>query len=210
MFFKLSSEPASRKFGFDLGKPIDRVFIEDFLQRNSADIKGCTGEIGYNEYTQKFGKSVERSIIIDSKKTEVSELILDLSNESTVPPALLDCLIITQTLNFIYDFHAAIRGIHKILKPGAVCLCTVAAITQVSQYDDQRWGDFWRFNPRGISRAFEDVFGAPGVKMKVYGNLLSAISLLDGRPSEKLSREELFREDPDYPIIITLAARKNV
>jgi hypothetical protein len=208
MFLKLRSKPASRQFGFDLGKPIDRIYIEDFLARNKSFIKGNAGEIAYNEYTKKFGTGVERSIIIDSKKTEASDIILDLANASTIPEQLLDCFIITQTLNFIYDFHSAIKGIHKILKPHGVCLCTVAGLSQVSQFDDQRWGDYWRFNPRGISRAFEEVFGKENINVKVYGNLISAISLLDGRPSEKLSKEDLFKEDPDYPMIIAIAAVK--
>src|SRR4051812_39625783 len=100
MFLKFRSSPASRQFGFDLGKPIDRIYIEDFLAAHRSHIRGIAGEIAYNEYTQKFGTAVERSVIIDSKKTEVSELILDLADETRIPEHLLDCFIITQTLNF--------------------------------------------------------------------------------------------------------------
>ncbi|TIX96711.1 MAG: hypothetical protein E5V18_27200, partial [Mesorhizobium sp.] len=43
--------PMSRSFGYDRGKPIDRYYIENFLQLNAADIHGRVLEIGDNSYT---------------------------------------------------------------------------------------------------------------------------------------------------------------
>jgi len=38
-------QPISRVFGFDRGTPIDRVYIENFLEKNKNLIKGVVCEI---------------------------------------------------------------------------------------------------------------------------------------------------------------------
>src|SRR6185503_1474005 len=47
--------PVSRTFGYDRGLPVDRYYIESFLERNRRDIDGRTLEIGDDEYTRRFG-----------------------------------------------------------------------------------------------------------------------------------------------------------
>ena len=47
--------PISRKFGFDRGLPIDRYYIERFLERHASDIHGRVLEIAFNMYTLRFG-----------------------------------------------------------------------------------------------------------------------------------------------------------
>ena len=95
-----------------------------------------------------------------------------------------------------------------MLKPGGVVLATVAGISQVSRYDADRWGHFWSFYPQGIELAFKKVFGDENVEMQAFGNSLAAISFLKGIAQEELSKEELDFYDPDYPVSITICARK--
>ncbi len=47
--------PFSEKFGYDRGGPIDRYYIEHFLNEYSSTIKGRVLEIGDNAYTLKYG-----------------------------------------------------------------------------------------------------------------------------------------------------------
>src|SRR5688572_17693927 len=47
--------PISRRFGYDRGKPIDRVYIEQFLALHAGDVRGRTLEIGDDAYTRRFG-----------------------------------------------------------------------------------------------------------------------------------------------------------
>ena len=47
--------PISKEWGFDRGLPIDRYYIERFLQRHAADIRGRVLEVGDNAYTRRFG-----------------------------------------------------------------------------------------------------------------------------------------------------------
>ena len=48
--------PVSRSWGFERGKPIDRVYIEKFLQNASKDLQGASDilEVGSDDYSRKF------------------------------------------------------------------------------------------------------------------------------------------------------------
>lgn len=202
-------EPVSRVFGFDRGTPIDRIYIEDFLSKNRNLIKGVVCEIGEDTYARKFGVNLQKIEILsytpDNKKATI---IGDLTNFTTLPKETINCFICTQTLNFIYDFKTAIKGIYYMLKHGGVVLATVAGISQISRYDMDRWGDYWRFTDLSMRKAFGEVFGVDNVEVEIYGNVLAATAFLQEISAEKLTREELFYKDPDYQIIIGIKAIK--
>jgi hypothetical protein len=44
-------KPFSTEFGYDRGGPVDRYYIENFLKKESGNIKGRALEIGDNEYS---------------------------------------------------------------------------------------------------------------------------------------------------------------
>jgi len=202
-------QPISRIFGFDRGTPIDRVYIEHFLNKNKYLIKGVVCEIAENTYSRKFGTNVEKYEILHyTKENKNATIIGDLTNIHTLPEATIDCFILTQTLNFIYDFKQAIKGIYHMLKVGGVALVTVAGISQISRYDYDRWGDYWRFTDLSIKKAFEEIFGEGNVEVETYGNVLSAIAFLHGISAEELTYDELFYKDEDYQVIICIKAVK--
>ncbi len=202
-------KPISRVFGFDRGTPIDRVYIENFLEKNKQRIKGVVCEIAENTYSKKFGTNVEKYEILHYVSDNKNATIIgDLTNIATLPEEKIDCFIVTQTLNFIYDFKSAIKGLHHMLKRGGVALVTVAGISQISRYDMDRWGDYWRFTDLSIKKAFEEVFGKGNVEVETYGNVLAATAFLHGISAEELTSEELFYKDKDYQIIIALKVLK--
>ena len=88
-------------------------------------------------------------------------------------------------------------------------LATVSGISQVSRYDADRWGHYWSFYPQGIDESFKKVFGADAVQVNSFGNSLSAASFLKGIAAEELKSEELDYFDRDYPVTITIIARKS-
>jgi len=47
--------PLSREFGFDRGAPVDRRYIEGFLTRHAADVRGRVLEVKDAAYTRRFG-----------------------------------------------------------------------------------------------------------------------------------------------------------
>jgi len=203
--------PISRNFGFDRGNPVDRYYIEKFLQNHSADIQGGVLEIGDDSYTRKYGgKKVTKSDVlhVNLQKPDVT-IIADLTRADHIPPDIFDCFILTQTLQFIYDPKAAITTIYRILKPGGVLLATFPGISQVAHPGImEQWQDHWRFTLNSARRMFSEIFPAANLEVQAYGNVLVAAALFYGLAAEELSREELDYQDLDYPVIIAVRAQK--
>jgi hypothetical protein len=204
-----SVKPISTVFGLNRGTPIDRYYIEKFLAANRDLIKGRVLEISDNTYTKKFGgPDVTSDILHYSKDNHAATIIGDLTKPETLPANSMDCFICTQTFNFIYDFQSAIKGTHYLLKDGGTLLATMAGLCQISQYDMERWGDFWRFTSRSATEAFGNVFGKENIKVGHHGNVLASVGLLHGVSLEELTPQELDVVDPTYQIVITVTATK--
>jgi SAM-dependent methyltransferase len=135
-------------------------------------------------------------------------LVGDLANAQHIASDSFDCIILTQTLQFIYDFRAALGHLHRILKPGGKLLATVPGISQISRYDMERWGEFWRFTSLSARRLFEETFSNGNVTVQAYGNVLAAIAFLEGIGQSELKQEELDCRDDDYELVITVRAVK--
>ncbi len=203
--------PVSTLFGYDRGQPIDRYYIENFLLQHKNDIYGRVLEIGDNAYTKKFGGSrVKQSDILHAVEGNPSATIVaDLAQADNIPSDTFDCIILTQTLQFVYDLPSAINHLHRILKPDGVLLATVPGISQISRYDMDRWGEFWRFTTQSAQRLFEKEFAEKNVEVRAYGNVLIAIAFLHGLAAEELKPEHFEYQDPDYQVLITVRAVKS-
>jgi SAM-dependent methyltransferase len=198
--------PISRGYGYGRGRPIDRYYIENFLQRESRHIRGNVLEIGENTYTVKFGNGVTRSEILHvSDSVEEATYVDDLAKGATLPSNRFDCVILTQTLHLIYDMKAALATIYRILKPGGVLLATVPGITQIS---DDEWNStwYWSLTTNSAKRVFAEVFYPGLVEVAAYGNVLAATSFLQGLADSELTTAELDYLDPEYPVTVTIKA----
>jgi SAM-dependent methyltransferase len=207
-------EPISRNWGDERGRPIDRYYIEGFLERHSADIKGRVLEVGDNEYTLRFGgaKVSQSDVLHVSEGNPQATIVGDLAAGDNIPAGAFDCVILTQTLQLIYDLRAAIRTLHRVLKPGGVVLATVPGITPVSHEDGDTWGDYWHwsFTPLSARRLFEEQFPRENVQVETHGNVLVSISFLHGLAWEEMRQKELDHRDRDYPMLMTVRAVKPV
>jgi SAM-dependent methyltransferase len=204
----LPADPASRKFAFDRGTPIDRLLIERFLERHAADIRGRVLEIGARGYTMQYGgERVTRSDVLHAVAgNPEANIVGDLATGKGLVWGVYDCLLLTQTLHVIYDIRATVRNIHRMLKPGGVALVTFPGISQISRYDAERWGDFWRMTPQGAKRLFAEAFPAKGVSVEFSGNVRLAAAYLYGLAAEEIPPSALMECDPDYPLLICLRA----
>jgi len=202
--------PVSRTFGLDRGACIDRYYIEAFLSRYAADIRGHVLEIGDDSYTRKFGagRVAQSDVLHLQAGNPTATLTGDLTSATHIPSDTFDCIILTQTLQFIYDVRAALSHLHRILKPGGILLATIPGISQISRYDMERWGDYWRFTTLSTRRLFEEIFPKSNVTVQAYGNVLTAIAFLEGLAVKELKREEIDHLDADYELIITVRAKK--
>ena len=204
--------PASRVFGLDRGQPVDRHYIEIFMQDCSADIRGRVLEIGKPIYTNKFGgdRVAHSDVLHVLPGNPQATMIGDLATGQGIPEDTFDCMILTQTFLCIYDVRAAIANAHAALKPGGVLLASFPGISQISRYDMDRWGDYWRFTDASTRRLFGEAFGVENVKIRTFGNVLAACAYLHGLASYELKRKELAYHDPDYQVVIAVRATKPV
>jgi SAM-dependent methyltransferase len=203
--------PISPIFGFDRGLPIDRYYIERFLHVNASDIRGRTLELGDATYTRRFGGAqVDRADVLHvTAGSPEATIIADLTNAGHVPSDSFDCIIFTQSLQMIYDFHAALETLHRILRPGGVLLLTTHGISKIGRRlgrDD--WGEYWHFTAQSIEALMTQHFPGASVQVTSYGNVLSAVGFLHGLAAEELSEDELNHPDPDFEVIITARAQK--
>jgi Methyltransferase domain len=195
--------PISQTFGLDRGTPIDRFYIEQFLLQNANSIHGRVVEIAENTYTRKFGKHVEKSEILHvDSQFETATIVADLSEPNSLPENVADAFICTQTLNFIYDVRKAILGIHKILKPKGKALITVAGLSQISRFDMDRWGDYWRFTDKSLCLLLSEVFGKDNVDVYIFGNAYSATLFLQGIAIEETDVNKITAQNTDYQMIL--------
>jgi len=203
-------QPFTRSFGYDRGQPIDRYYINQFLAKNSVAISGHVVEIGDDRYTRRFGTgAVTRSDVLDQDHPDSTPTIIaDLTNADHVPSDTFDCIIITQTLQFIYDINAAVGTLYRILKPGGVLLASIPSLSAICRYDMDRWGDYWRLTSAAASKLFATYFGDENVQVEAHGNVLVAAAFLYGMAAEELSAEELNFKDQDLEVLITLRAVK--
>lgn len=203
-------QPITRSFGYERGQPIDRYYIEKFLSKHEGDIAGRVVEIGDDRYTQQFGGAkVTYSDVLDHDHPDSSPTITaDLASAPHVPSDAFDCIIVAQTLQFIYNVQAAVNTLHRILKPGGVLLASLPSLSPICRYDMDRWGDYWRFTSAASKRLFGDMFGNKNVQVEAHGNVLVSTAFLYGMASQDLTAEELDFYDRDYESLICVRAVK--
>jgi len=193
-------EPVSARWGFDRGRPIDRYFIEKFLQKHTADVKGYCLEVMNDAYIRKIGADrVSASEVLDINAQNPNATIIgDLTDPSTLKLYAFDCFILTQTLPVIYDGNAVIRNSYAALKPGGVLLITVPAMSRYSPHPE----DYWRFTDKSLERLIADNTDSDDYEIEMHGNLVCSIGFLIGAASRELEPSELEYYDPRFPIVI--------
>ncbi len=198
--------PISRKFGFDRGLCIDRYYIERFLSRHAADIHGRVLEVADNAYTQQFGgdRVVQSDVLHAEPGNKRATIVGDLTKPEALPVAAFDCVILTQTLQHVYDVRGALASVRSTLRSGGVALCTVPGISQISRYDMDRWGDFWRFTTLSLRRLCEEAFPGDEHDVRCWGNVRAAAAFLQGLCVADVGEAGLLDADADYQMLLTM------
>ena len=205
--------PISRDWGDDRGGPVDRYYVTSFLERHREDVHGRVLEIAEDVYAKWFGGDrVTRIDVLEYTKGEHprATFVGDLTDAPHIPSDAFDCVILTQTLQLIYDLEAAVGTVYRILRPGGVALVTLPGITPVNRQDSESWGNYWcwSFTARSARMLFEKHFAPGDIEIETFGNVLTSAAFLYGLGRGELTRAELDHHDPDYEMLITLRARK--
>jgi SAM-dependent methyltransferase len=204
--------PISPIFGFERGRAIDRYYIEAFLDEQRLDIKGRVLELGDPSYTKRFGddRVTQSDVLHVVAGNPIATVVADLTQADHVPSDAFDCIIFTQSLQMIYDMKAALRTLHRILKPGGVLLVTSAGIAKIGRRlgrDD--WGEYWHLTTQSMHALFAETFPGADVRVASRGNVLAATAFLHGLATEELSPAELDHTDPDFEVLVTARVQKS-
>jgi SAM-dependent methyltransferase len=200
--------PISPVFGFDRGTPIDRYYIERFLTQNAKDIRGHVLEAADNYYTFRFGGArVERSDVINLEANPRATIVGDLTQSEILPEDTYDCILLTQTLHYLFDMRAGVATLHRALKPGGVLLVTMSGISAV---DVGEWGSTstWSVTIPVVRQLLRERFKPESVSVEAHGNILLATASLHGIAVEELDPAALDINDPRYPIVVVARAVK--
>jgi SAM-dependent methyltransferase len=201
--------PISPHFGYDRGKPVDRRYIENFLSYNAGHIKGRVLEVADNAYTLRYGGArVLSSDVLDiDERNPRATLVGDLAEGHNFPSEAFDCIVLTQTLQFVFNVHKAVVTLHRMLKPGGVLLLTVPGVTSIDSGEGgASW--YWSLSQAAVSRLLSRNFGEANIDVTTYGNVLAAVAFLYGLAEDELRPTELEARDPQYPVIVAARAIK--
>ena len=93
------------------------------------------------------------------------------------------------------------------MQPGGVLLATFSGISQTYEDGWQAcW--YWSFTTPSARLLFNEAFGENNVTVEAFGNVLAAVSFLEGLASQELTRDELDTRDSGYDVTITVRAMK--
>jgi SAM-dependent methyltransferase len=202
--------PVSKAWGWDRGLPVDRFYIEQFLAPRAGAMHGRVLEIGDNEYTLRYGASrvEQRDVLHAAEGNPKASFVADLSDAPQVPSDAFDCIICTQTIHVIPDTRAAVRTLHRVLKPGGTLLATLPGVSRIYHDEHGPWADYWRFTSHSARWLFEQCFEPGEIEIVTFGNVLTASAFLFGLAAEELTAEELNYHDELYQVLIGVRATR--
>jgi hypothetical protein len=141
--------PVSRQFGWDRGGlPVDRYYIEAFLERHAADIAGRVLEARDDAYTRKYGgaRVTRADVLHPTADNPKATIVTDLTCADDIPGNASTASCSPRLLHpgrpgrgpTIHGFFG--RAVSRSSHPG-------------HQPDHpirwERWGDYWRFTTVG-------------------------------------------------------------
>jgi len=201
--------PFSREFGYDRGGPVDRKYIENFLEQEKAVIRGRALEIGDNSYSMQYGGSAitHSDILHVDDSNPAATIIGDIAHAPQIPDNSFDIIILTQTLHLIYDFRDALETCHRILRPGGALLLTVPGITPID-HGEWKYTWLWSFTQTSMQKLLGDHFPGGQIECETMGNVKVATAFLYGLGQTELSESDYKKQDEHFPVIITCKAVK--
>jgi SAM-dependent methyltransferase len=199
MQFTVGVRPVSPVSGQDRGTPLNRYYLEQFLQEFSADISGYCLEFQEDLYTSRFGgdKVTKLDILHKEEGNKKATIVADLTKPNAIPSHAYDCIICTYVLHVIFELDTVVSELYRILKPGGVLLVAVPHIGR----SRPKFHELWRFTPEGLHRVLARAFGAENVTVRAFGNSLIAAGIIRGLAAEDFTKAELdHHHDPDFAV----------
>lgn len=207
---EMETEPISRQFGSERGTPVDRYYIERFLEEHKQMVRGDVLEIEDSTYSLRYGEErVQKAIVMDVGK-ESGDITFrgNLETGEGIRDEIADCFILTQTLMYIFDLKSAAHNIVRLLKRGGCALITCSGISQNSKRCMDDYGCCFNFNRDALGRLFEQEPGMEVMEIGSYGNVKTVSAHLNGLCCEDLTTDDFVPNDRYYPLIVYAVVRK--
>lgn len=201
--------PVSRYFGSERGKPVDRFYIEEFLEKNKECVCGSVMEFGDDTYSKMYGGDrILHQYIAHVNRSDTCYTKIDLGTGEGVIDELADCIICTQVLQYVPNLKSAFSNIYRMLKPNGVALISVPGIKSISLQDDDNWGDRWSFTVRSVKELCMTIVDQESFSVESFGNVKVTIAYLYGLCVEDLKIEDFDYLDTQYPFLICAKIKK--
>jgi SAM-dependent methyltransferase len=193
------TRPVSGDWGFDRGTPVDRFYLEEFVQGHRDAVHGDVLELKSSGYTERLGGSrVGKAHVLDiDPANAAATVVADLDEPGSLPVEAYDCFLFMQTLQFLAHPEVALANAWSALRPGGTLLLTVPALSKV----EPDLPDFWRFTPAGLRELLGRACPSERTEVRGYGNVLTACAFLLGLATQELRKRDVAVNDPDFPIL---------
>lgn len=201
-------QPFSHRYGHDRGgQAIDRYYIDRFIAANADDIRGRVLEVAEGRYANAHRAGVTELDVLDiDPRNPTATIVADLDDAESLPHLVFDCVLLTQTLQYVRDPRGSLRNIWSSLAPGGVLLMTVPSAAKID-HTMSDW-DSWRVLPVGLRRLLEATCEGADVTVSGHGNLLATVAFLLGLAADELRPSELDSPDMLYPLVTCARAQK--
>jgi SAM-dependent methyltransferase len=187
------------------GGPIDRWYIERFLEAHRSSVHGKVLEVKEDRYGSGLGAETVVVLDIDPDNPEAT-IIGDLCDSGTLGKAEYDAIVLTQVMQYVTEPRAVLENLVAALVPGGVALITTPTTSRLSDMPGGPAADRWRFTETGM-RQLVDGLDAEAV-VEAHGNALVARAFLMGLGAGDLDETVLAYDDPAVPLLVTVALRR--
>jgi SAM-dependent methyltransferase len=202
------TRPFSETWGFERGTPVDRMYMERFLERHAGDVRGEALEVMNADYLHRYGGSrITRAHVVDiDPDNPLATIVADLSEPGSLPADSFDVVVLTQTLQLVPDVRAALENVWTSMRPGGVLLVSVPTITPVDR--TSRGFDRWRFTVDGLRTVISQACPGAEIDAEAFGNASAGVAFLMGITMEEMKTRQVETFDPDVAILACARVRK--
>jgi SAM-dependent methyltransferase len=195
--------PFCSQFGHFRGNPIDRYYLDRFIDEIRSEVKGVTLEIGgsrSNRELYRF-KNTTSYLAMDLSGPDL-DIAGDAHDPNVVEKESMDTILLFNVLEHCERPWVVADNIYQWLKPQGQVFCMVPTAQRVHRVPQ----DYWRILPDALNSIFSRF---PRRKLYVYGNPLTTIAANYGIAAEELTREELDCHHENYPVANCIHAQKS-
>jgi hypothetical protein len=199
--------PIGKWWGASRGVPVDRHYIDAFIRSNGPWITGDVLEVKEDLYASRFGHALSSVDILDIDPTNPKATVLaDLGVPGALATEAYDCIIVTQTLQFVERLDVAVGSLWAALRPGGRLLISLPCVSRLEP--SLAHVECWRVLPAGLRRVLERLCPGAEVSVEGRGNQVAAIAFLAALGVRDLRADELDHDDPGCPLITLGSATK--